>query len=161
MHPFKFTLIISAIAFLFTACSDSTSATNGPKYILDEKKQEFISEKMKEMKNSLQKIKNFDFNEIFDKNLNKSEKKGKDLDDEGDEENSSEKTSTQKLYEFQKLKLNNPISEENKNNILTRINDLILEIDSISNSIIEQKEIKDLINEGDIILTSNYSQQVA
>lgn len=41
MTPFKFTLIISAIAFLFTACSDSTSATNGPKYILDEKKQEF------------------------------------------------------------------------------------------------------------------------
>ena len=124
-----------------------------------DKKQEFISEKIKEMKNSLQKIKNFDFNEIFDKNNIKSDKKGND--EEGDEENNSEKTSTQKLYEIQKFKLNIPISDENKNNILTRINDLILEIDSISNAIIEQKEIKDLINDGDIILTSNYSQQVA
>lgn len=124
-----------------------------------DKKQEIISEKIKEMKNNLQKMKNFDFNEIFDKNNIKSDKKGND--EEGDEENSSEKTSTQKLYEFQKLKLNVPISDENKNNILTRINDLILEIDSISNAIIEQKEIKDLINDGDIILTSTYSQQVA
>ena len=36
-----------------------------------------------------------------------------------------------------------------------------MEIDSISSSIIAQKEIQDLINDGDIILTSNYSQQVA
>ena len=124
-----------------------------------DQKQEMISEKIKEMKNSLEKMKNFDFNEIFDKNNIKSDKKGND--EEGEEENNSEKTSTQKLYEIQKFKLNIPISDENKNNILTRINDLILEIDSISNAIIEQKEIKDLINDGDIILTSNYSQQVA
>ena len=43
---------------------------------------------------------------------------------------------------------------------MKRIDDLILEIDSISSSIIEQKELKDLINDGDTILTSNYSQQV-
>ena len=125
-----------------------------------DQKQEIISEKIKEMKNNFQKMKNFDFNEIFDKNNSKLDKKGKDADEEGDEEN-SEKNSTQKLYEIQKSKFYNPISEENKNNILTRINDLILEIDSISNAIIDQKEIKDLINDGDIVLTSNYSQQVA
>jgi translation initiation factor eIF-2B subunit beta len=38
---------------------------------------------------------------------------------------------------------------------------LISEIDNISISIVNQKEINGLINDGDIILTSNYSQQVA
>ena len=124
-----------------------------------EKEQEIISGKVKEMKNRLQKLKNFDFNAIFD---NKQDEKDKDLDEKGDEENSSENNSTQKLFKVQTEIFDcYPITDENKNNILTRINDLILEIDSISNSIIEQKEIKDLINEGDIILTSNYSQQVA
>ena len=124
-----------------------------------EKEQEIISGKVKEMKNSLQKLKNFDFNDIF---FNKPDEKDKDLDEKADEENSSENNSTQKLFKIQTEKFDcYPITDENKNTILTRINDLILEIDSISNSIIEQKEIKDLINEGDIILTSNYSQQVA
>ena len=124
-----------------------------------EKEQEIISGKVKEMKNSLQKLKNFDFNDIF---YNKPDEKDKDLDEKADEENSSENNSTQKLFKIQTEIFDcYPITDENKNNILTRINDLILEIDSISNSIIEQKEIKDLINEGDIILTSNYSQQVA
>ena len=124
-----------------------------------EKEQEIISGKLKEMKNRLQKLKNSDFNAIFD---NKQDEKDKDLDEKGDEENSSENNSTQKLFKVQTEIFDcYPITDENKNNILTRINDLILEIDSISNSIIEQKEIKDLINEGDIILTSNYSQQVA
>ena len=60
------------------------------------------------MKNNFQKMKNLDFNEIFDKNNGKSDKKGKDVDKEGDEEN-IKKTSTQKLYEIQKSKFNNTI----------------------------------------------------
>ena len=123
-----------------------------------DKKQEQISEKIKEIQKNIKKIKNFDFNEIEEKNNSDKKRKG---DEENDEESNSEKTSTQKLYEIQKLKLNIPITESNKNNILQGIEDLILEIDSISATIIEQKEVKDLINDDDIILTSNYSQQVA
>ena len=123
-----------------------------------DKKQEQISEKIKEIQKNIKKIKNFDFNEIEEKNNSNKKRKG---DEENDEESNSEKTSTQKLYEIQKLKLNIPITESNKNNILQGIEDLILEIDSISATIIEQKEVKDLINDDDIILTSNYSQQVA
>lgn len=124
-----------------------------------DKKQEQISEKIKEIQKNIKKIKNFDFTEE-EKNIIKSDKKGKE-DEENDEESNSEKNSTQKLYEIQKLKLDIPITESNKNNILQGIEDLILEIDSISATIIDQKEVKDLINDDDIILTSNYSQQVA
>ena len=124
-----------------------------------DKKQELISEKIKDVKKNIQKARNFDFGEINEKKH--SQKTDKENDEENEEESISEKNSTQKLFEIQKLKLNIPISEVNKNNILQRINELILEIDSISDSIIEQKGIKDLISEGDIILTSNYSQQVA
>ena len=109
-------------------------------------------------------MRNFNFSEIEEqnslKNTTKTEKNGLELDEDNDEESSSEKNSSQKLYEIQKLKLDIPITEANKENILKRIDDLILEIDSISSSIIEQKELKDLINDGDTILTSNYSQQV-
>jgi translation initiation factor eIF-2B subunit beta len=129
-----------------------------------DKKQELFSEKLKDAHKNLQKMRNFNFSEIEEqnslKNTTKTEKNGLELDEDNDEESSSEKNSSQKLYEIQKLKLDIPITEANKENILKRIDDLILEIDSISSSIIEQKELKDLINEGDTILTSNYSQQV-
>ena len=124
-----------------------------------DKTQEIIAEKIKGAKNNIQKIRNFDFEEIKDKKNH--ENKDKENDDENEEESTSEKTSTQKLYEVQKQKLNVPITESIKNNILQRVEELISEIDNISESIIEQKEIKDLISDGDIILTSNYSQQVA
>jgi len=119
-----------------------------------DKNQEILSDKIKDIKKNLEKIKNFDFNEE-EKILKKTK------DDRNDDESSSEKNSTQKLYEIQKLKLNIPITETYHDRILKRIDDLKLEIDSISSSIIAQKEIQDLINDGDIILTSNYSQQVA
>lgn len=125
-----------------------------------DKKQELFSEKVKEAQKNIQRMRNFDFSEIEEQNNIKPEKNGLELDEENEEESSSEKTSSQKLYEIQKLKLDIPITETNKDNILKRIDDLILEIDSISSSIIELKELKDLINDGDTILTSNYSQQV-
>lgn len=121
-----------------------------------DKKQDFITEKIKDIRKNLTKIKNLD----FDDNEN-VEKKLKDTDDENGEESSSEKTSTQKLFEIQKIKLNIPITDKNKNNVLTKMDELIAEIDSISESIICQKEINDLINDDDVILTSNFSQQVA
>ena len=121
-----------------------------------EKKQEIIYEKIKEIKRNIKKIKNLDF-----ESEEKNEKKLNDLDEENGEDSSSEKTSTQKLYEIQKIKLNIPISETNKDNILTKMDELIAEIDSINDAIINQKEINDLINNDDIILTTNYSQQVA
>ena len=122
-----------------------------------EKKQEIIFEKIKEIKRNMKKMKNLDFTE----NEEKTEKKIKDIDEDNGEESSSEKTSTQKLYEIQKIKLNIPISDTNKDNILTKMDELIAEIDSINEAIISQKEINDLINNDDIILTTNYSQQVA
>ena len=129
-----------------------------------DKKQELFSEKLNNAHKNLQKMRNFNFSEIEEQNslksTTKTEKNGIELDEDNDEESSSEKNSSQKLYEIQKLKLDIPITEANKENILKRIDDLILEIDSISSSIIEQKELKDLINDGDTILTSNYSQQV-
>ena len=121
-----------------------------------DKKQEIIFEKIKETKKNIKKIRDFDFIEIEVK-----KKTNKDSEDDMEEESGSEKTSTQKLYEIQQFELNIPISETNKNNIITKMDVLISEIDNISNSIINQKEIKDLINDGDIILTSNFSQQVA
>ena len=121
-----------------------------------DKKQEIIFEKIKETKKNIKKIRDFDFIEIEVK-----KKTNKDSEDDMEEESGSEKTSTQKLYEIQQFEINIPISETNKNNIITKMDVLISEIDNISNSIINQKEIKDLINDGDIILTSNFSQQVA
>lgn len=124
-----------------------------------DKRQEIENEKIKEMKKNIQKIKNFNFSEIEDKDKKKEKKNNQEDNDE--EDSSSEKNSSQKLYDMQKLKLNVPISESNKNNIIQGVEDLIAEINSISESIINLKEINDLINDGDIILTSNYSQQVA
>ena len=121
-----------------------------------EKKQEIIYEKIKEIKRNIKKIKNLDF-----ESEEKNDKKINDLDEDNGEDSSSEKNSTQKLYEIQKIKLNIPISETNKDNILTKMDELIAEIDSINEAIINQKEINDLINNDDIILTTNYNQQVA
>ena len=122
-----------------------------------DKMQELISEKIKEIKKNITIIQNLEFNE----NEEKNEKIITDIDEENGDESSSEKTSTQKLYEIQKIKLNIPISEKNKDNILTKMDELFAEIDSINESILSQKEINDLINNDDIILTTNYSQQVA
>jgi len=108
---------------------------------------ELLGNKIKEAKKNLKDLKSFEFFKDFDS-----------LDLERVE---SENSSTERLYEFKKLGSDAPITEENINSILEEISNLISEINSISETITKQKEIKDLISDGDIILTSNYSEQVA
>ena len=112
---------------------------------------ELLGNKIKEAKKNVKDLKSFEFFKDFDSlDLERVES-----------ENSSEKNSTERLYEFKKLGSDAPITEENINSILEEISNLISEINSISETITKQKEIKDLISDGDIILTSNYSEQVA
>ena len=112
---------------------------------------ELLGNKIKEAKKNLKDLKSFEFFKDFDSlDLERVES-----------ENSSEKNSSERLYEFKKLGSDAPITEENINSILEEISNLISEINSISETITKQKEIKDLISDGDIILTSNYSEQVA
>ena len=112
---------------------------------------ELLGNKIKEAKKNLKDLKSFEFFKDFDSlDLERVES-----------ENSIEKNSTERLYEFKKLGSDAPITEENINSILEEISNLISEINSISETITKQKEIKDLISDGDIILTSNYSEQVA
>ena len=112
---------------------------------------ELLGNKIKEAKKNLKELKNFEFFKDIDSlDLERAES-----------ENSSEKNSSERLYEMKKLGSDAPITEENINSILEEISNLISEINSISETITKQKEIKDLISDGDIILTSNYSEQVA
>ena len=111
---------------------------------------ELLGNKIKEAKKNLKELKNFEFFKDIDSlDLERAES-----------ENSSEKNSSERLYEMKKLGSDAPINEENINSILEEISNLISEINSISETITKQKEIKDLISDGDIILTSNYSEQV-
>ena len=111
---------------------------------------ELLGNKIKEAKKNLKELKNFEFFKDIDSlDLERAES-----------ENSSEKNSSERLYEMKKLGSDAPITEENINSILEEISNLISEINSISETITKQKEIKDLISDGDIILTSNYSEQV-
>ena len=111
---------------------------------------ELLGNKIKEAKKNLKELKNFEFFKDIDSlDLERAES-----------ENSSEKNSSERLYEMKKLGSEAPITEENINSILEEISNLISEINSISETITKQKEIKDLISDGDIILTSNYSEQV-
>ena len=111
---------------------------------------ELLGNKIKEAKKNLKELKNFEFfTDIDCLDLERAES-----------ENSSEKNSSERLYEMKKLGSEAPITEENINSILEEISNLISEINSISETITKQKEIKDLISDGDIILTSNYSEQV-
>ena len=111
---------------------------------------ELLGNKIKEAKKNLKELKNFEFFKDVDcLDLERAES-----------ENSSEKNSSERLYEMKKLGSDAPITDENINSILEEISNLISEINSISETITKQKEIKDLISDGDIILTSNYSEQV-
>ena len=98
---------------------------------------DILTNKIEEAKKNMKLLKNFDFTQINKK------------DNEENKETQNEKE-----------ELNDPITESDKDKILEEIGNIISEIESISQTIIDQKEIKDLIAEGDIILTSNYSQQV-
>ena len=111
--------------------------------------QEFLVNKIKEAKNNIKELKNFEFFKEME-NLDLERIEG-----------GSEKNSTERLYEMKKLGSDAPITEENVNSILNEISNLISVISYISETITKQKEIKDLISDGDIILTSNYSEQVA
>jgi len=110
--------------------------------------QELMSNKMNEAIKFMKDIKNFD----FVKNLKNNEK-------ENDDNESGENNSTERLLEIKNMEENEKM-EFNIDQILEKIDNLKLEIISISEAITEKKEIKDLIEDGDIILTSNYSEQI-
>ena len=76
-----------------------------------------------------------------------------------DSDNTTEKSfnSSGQLYEVKKEESND---ELNMDVILENIDTLIAEMSSISETITEKKEIKDLISDNDIILTTNYSEQI-
>ena len=76
-----------------------------------------------------------------------------------DSDNTTEKSfnSSEQLYEVKKEESND---ELNMDVILENIDTLIAEMSSISETITEKKEIKDLISDNDIILTTNYSEQI-
>ena len=103
----------------------------------EDQNKDILTNKIEEAKKNMKLLKNFDFTQINKK------------DNEENKETQNEKE-----------ELNDPITESDKDKILEEIGNIISEIESISQTIIDQKEIKDLIAEGDIILTSNYSQQV-
>ena len=103
----------------------------------EDQNKDILTNKIEEAKKNMKLLKNFDFTQINKKD---------------NEEN--------KETQNEKVELNDPITESDKDKILEEIGNIISEIESISQTIIDQKEIKDLIAEGDIILTSNYSQQV-
>jgi translation initiation factor eIF-2B subunit beta len=149
VDPFQFCIantIKKILHIIREEIKESTKEKNN-----NENDREFLSNRILEAKKNLKDLKNFDFL--------------KDMDiidlDKVESENSSEKNSTEKLYELKKLGSDNPITETNFDSILDGINNLISEIRTISKTITERKEIQDLISDGDIILTSNYSEQVA
>ena len=149
VDPFQFCIantIKKILHIIREEIKESTKEKNN-----NENDREFLSNRMKEAKNNLKDLKNFDF--LKDMDIIDLEKV--------ESENSSEKNSTEKLYELKKLGSDNPITETNFDSILDGINNLISEIRTISKTITERKEIQDLISDGDIILTSNYSEQVA
>ena len=149
VDPFQFCIantIKKILHIIREEIKESTKEKNN-----NENDREFLSNRIKEAKNNLKDLKNFDF--LKDMDIIDLEKV--------ESENSSEKNSTEKLYELKKLGSDNPITETNFDSILDGINNLISEIRTISKTITERKEIQDLISDGDIILTSNYSEQVA
>ena len=110
--------------------------------------QELMSNKMNEAIKFMKDIKNFDFVKYLKNN-----------DNENDDNESGENNSTERLLEMKNLEENEKI-EFDIDQILEKIDNLKSEIISISEAITEKKEIKDLIEDGDIILTSNYSEQI-
>ena len=149
VDPFQFCIantIKKILHIIREEIKESTKEKNN-----NENDREFLSNRIKEAKKNLKDLKNFDF--LKDMDIIDLEKV--------ESENSSEKNSTEKLYELKKLGSDNPITETNFDSILDGINNLISEIRTISKTITERKEIQDLISDGDIILTSNYSEQVA
>ena len=149
VDPFQFCIantIKKILHIIREEIKESTKEKNN-----NENDREFLSNRIEEAKKNLKDLKNFDF--LKDMDIIDLEKV--------ESENSSEKNSTEKLYELKKLGSDNPITETNFDSILDGINNLISEIRTISKTITERKEIQDLISDGDIILTSNYSEQVA
>ena len=101
-------------------------------------------------KNNIKKLKDF---EIFKTNKNNEINVEK-------SDSNSDLNSSEKLIYINNAELDVPLTESNKSQILDQISILISEIHSISETITEKKEIKDLIKDDDIILTTNYSEQI-
>ena len=149
VDPFQFCIANTIKKILHIIREEIKESTKEQNNI--ENDREILTNRIKEAKKNLKDLKNFEFfKDIENIDLEKVES-----------DNSSEMNSTEKLYELKKLDSDNPITETNINSILDGIYSLISEIRTISKTITERKEIKDLISDGDIILTSNYSEQVA
>ena len=149
VDPFQFCIANTIKKILHIIREEIKESTKEQNNI--ENDREILTNRIKEAKKNLKDLKNFEFfKDIESTDLEKVES-----------DNSSEMNSTEKLYELKKLDSDNPITETNINSILDGIYSLISEIRTISKTITERKEIKDLISDGDIILTSNYSEQVA
>ena len=149
VDPFQFCIANTIKKILHIIREEIKESTKEQNNI--ENDREILTNRIKEAKTNLKDLKNFEFfKDIESIDLEKVES-----------DNSSEMNSTEKLYELKKLDSDNPITETNINSILDGIYSLISEIRTISKTITERKEIKDLISDGDIILTSNYSEQVA
>ena len=149
VDPFQFCIANTIKKILHIIREEIKESTKEQNNI--ENDREILTNRIKEAKKNLKDLKNFEFfKDIESIDLEKVES-----------DNSSEMNSTEKLYELKKLDSDNPITETNINSILDGIYSLISEIRTISKTITERKEIKDLISDGDIILTSNYSEQVA
>ena len=149
VDPFQFCIANTIKKILHIIREEIKESTKEQNNI--ENDREILTNRIKEAKKNLKDLKNFEFfKDIESIDLEKVES-----------DNSSEMNSTEKLYELKKLDSDNPITETNINSILDGIYSLISEIRTISKTITERKEIKDLMSDGDIILTSNYSEQVA
>ena len=149
VDPFQFCIANTIKKILHIIREEIKESTKEQNNI--ENDREILTNRIKEAKKNLKDLKNFEFfKDIESIDLEKVES-----------DNSSEMNSTEKLYELKKLDSDNPITETNINSILDGIYSLISEIRTISKTITERKEIQDLISDGDIILTSNYSEQVA
>lgn len=101
-------------------------------------------------KNNIKKLKDF---EIFKTNKNNEINVEK-------SDSNSDLNSSEKLIYINNAELDVPLTESNKSQILDQISILISEIHSISETITEKKEIKDLIKDDDIILITNYSKNL-
>ena len=147
IDPVQFCISNTIKKILHLIREDIKESQNEKKMNLINQK-ELMSNKMNEAIKFMKDIKNFDFVKYLKNN-----------DNENDDNESGENNSTERLLEMKNLEENEKI-EFDIDQILEKIDNLKSEIISISEAITEKKEIKDLIEDGDIILTSNYSEQI-
>ena len=147
IDPVQFCISNTIKKILHLIREDIKESQNEKKINLNNQ-QELMSNKINEAKKFMKDLKNFEFVKYLKNNEN-----------ENSDNESGENNSTERLLEMKNLEENEKM-ELNIDQILEKIDNLISEIKSISEAITEKKEIKDLIEDGDIILTSNYSEQI-